>query len=315
MPAVARLTLLFSLIGLLASRIGLLVHEFIGHGGAAFALGGSVPAWRLFLFGGGWIQYERNPWYSSFEQHSIALAGVALQSLVAALIWYRSRERPGLAASMARLIAMLLWAHACVYLALGVHYGFGDGRLLHESLSSTERAVLIVLVVGALVYLSYALTRGALLLAASLGKSVGAIRAASAALAVTLAAGAHFGLYYAESRVIDPDETYASIMQQEIDRKLALHMAELQRLRLAQGVEWNVQEVAAEKQAFVSRHEPFPLRPLVYLLCALVAVAAAFRHARTQARLPAPWNRGTAIAATLSLALLLGTIAVVNSFG
>ena len=65
----------------------------------------------------------------------------------------------------------------------------------------------------------------------------------------------------------------------------------------------------------MSRHEPFPLRPLVYGLCAFAAGVAAFRHARSQARLLAPWHPRTAIAATFSLALLLATIAVVNSFG
>src|SRR5262249_8470985 len=54
LAAVARLTGLLAGVSLATSRLGLLVHELVGHGGVAIALGGHVTDVTLFWFAGGW---------------------------------------------------------------------------------------------------------------------------------------------------------------------------------------------------------------------------------------------------------------------
>ncbi len=323
----ARISLLFTLAGLLASRMGLLVHEFVGHGGSAWLFGGTVTHWRLFLFGGGWIQYERAPWYSLAEQQVIALAGVSLQALVAALLWWRSRRvlrrassgaaTPG-AALQARLfgiVARLLWAHGCLYILFGTHYGFGDGRLLHEALSAPARLLVLGPLALALTYSSYGLAREAMLLAADLELGYRAQRIVRAGLAIVVAASLHYGLFWVEAQTVDPDQTYAAIMEQELSRKLAAHMARLARLQEEQGQVWEAQQQELERASYIRSHKPFPLRPMVYLACALAAILGALRFASAPASGSPGWNRQTAWAAALRLFLLLCAIATINALG
>src|SRR5687767_7376990 len=54
---VLRLAGLLAAVALATSRLGLLVHELLGHGGVAVAAGGEVIEVRLFWFAGGWIRY------------------------------------------------------------------------------------------------------------------------------------------------------------------------------------------------------------------------------------------------------------------
>ena len=55
---VLRLAGLLAAVALATTRIGLLVHELLGHGGAALVVGGDITAVRLHWYGGGWIRYD-----------------------------------------------------------------------------------------------------------------------------------------------------------------------------------------------------------------------------------------------------------------
>src|SRR5688572_21433628 len=56
--AVARLACILAGVGLATTRIGLVLHELLGHGAVAMACGGTVLDVRLFWFAGGWIRYD-----------------------------------------------------------------------------------------------------------------------------------------------------------------------------------------------------------------------------------------------------------------
>src|SRR5688572_18166469 len=121
------LSILLALIALITSRVTLVVHEFIAHGGAVVALGSTVDDFRLFLFGGGWVSFHRSPAYSVGESLAISVAGIALELVVGgALIAIAARLRRG---SPARALAIAFGSidivHALYYLAAGTHHGFG----------------------------------------------------------------------------------------------------------------------------------------------------------------------------------------------
>src|SRR5450432_4754623 len=55
---VIRLTALLLAVALATSRLGLLAHELVGHGGTTLLVGGRVTDVQLFWFAGGWIRYQ-----------------------------------------------------------------------------------------------------------------------------------------------------------------------------------------------------------------------------------------------------------------
>jgi hypothetical protein len=310
-----RLSLVFSIAGLLASRIGLLVHEFIGHGGMAYALGGKVPEWRLFLFGGGWIRYNRNPWYSTGQEIAIALAGCGSELIFAALVWLVSTRVEGVPRAMARIVAMLLCAHVCVYISTGTHYGYGDGTKLHELLSPLLRHVLVVGLSLVMAGLAYALAKQALLLAALLELGSGLRRIALATAAVMVATIVHGSLYYGERAIIDPDQTYEAMMQREVERRAATYAALLAKQERNAGQTWTVQQEVKAKEAYVEKHEPWPLRPLLVLLGALASALACWRFRRTESEKLIAWRMSVIRGPSIALALTFLAILIVDAFG
>ena len=75
---IGRLTVLVTCIALATTRLGLLAHELLGHGGTAVALGGTVDQVRLFWFAGGWIHYTL-PEPSLAAAVAIAMGGIAVE--------------------------------------------------------------------------------------------------------------------------------------------------------------------------------------------------------------------------------------------
>ncbi len=315
MRAWFRLSLVFSIAGLLASRIGLLVHEFIGHGGMAYALGGTVPQWRLFLFGGGWIRYNRSPWYSTGQEILIALAGVASELVFAALVWGVSTRLAPVPRAMARIAAMLLCAHSCVYIATGTHYGFGDGMKLHLLLEPMWRHLLVASLSLTMAFLAYAIAKQGLLLGALLEIGSGWRRIARTALAVVVATVVHGSLTYGEQLVIDPDETYEAMMQREVERRAQKHVALLSKQKKNAGMPWTLEQALSAREEYVEKHEPWPLRPLLVLLAAVASLLACWRYRATRSEKLLAW-RWTAIRApSIALALTMLAIVIVDAFG
>src|SRR5688572_9602654 len=78
---VLRLAGFLACVALATSRIGLIAHELVAHGGAALAVGAEIQKVEMFWFAGGWIRYR-------FDEPSltaaviIAMAGIALEVVV-----------------------------------------------------------------------------------------------------------------------------------------------------------------------------------------------------------------------------------------
>ncbi|MCW5809019.1 MAG: hypothetical protein KIT31_42090, partial [Deltaproteobacteria bacterium] len=144
--ATARLTGLLLTVGVATSRAGLLVHELLGHGAVALALGGSITNVKLFWFAGGWVRTSVEP--APFAQHATLLGGIAVELVVGIALWIALARRTSLAARIARALGATLAAHGFFYLAAGTFHGFGDGALLHRELGDARTPV--ALAAGAL---------------------------------------------------------------------------------------------------------------------------------------------------------------------
>src|SRR4051812_41830159 len=78
---VLRLASLLAFVALATSRLGLIGHELVGHGGAALAFGGRIDAVKLFWFAGGWVRYHL-PVSSTLASVVITMAGIAFELVV-----------------------------------------------------------------------------------------------------------------------------------------------------------------------------------------------------------------------------------------
>ena len=300
MPFV-RLAALLSLLGLTVSRIGLVLHEIAGHGGAAAAVGCRLTELRLFRFGGGYVGYECGA-LGLAQELAIDLGGIALELAAGAGLLWLARRRGGLLGLFAVATGLLFVLHALFYLATGVHYGGGDGRMLHGLLGA-DRAFLV-------------LAASALLLGGSLvaGRQLGArlaawvpargwrARAATLAAAVLAAAALHGVLMRAEQALL-ADPVYAATFQPEHERQIA---AQLERFEQAPRTP---AERAVQQRALREQHAVFPLTPVLGVgigLTALAGIAAACRRSGAAPGAPLPTHalRTAALACALSIALV-----------
>ena len=111
-----RLAVLLACVALATSRLGLLAHELVGHGGTALAVGAHVVQVRLFWFAGGWIRYVGVP--SPAAALAIAMGGIAVElALGTALVLAVRGESLG--RRILRGVGAALILHATWYLATG----------------------------------------------------------------------------------------------------------------------------------------------------------------------------------------------------
>jgi hypothetical protein len=210
--AFARIVALVASVVLLTSRTMLLLHEFVGHGAAAMLFGGRITGWYLFLFAGGRVSYETEV-LGAGPRLVISLGGIALEILIGATalaVARRLRTRP-IAAFCFLCVGTVLVGHGAVYLARGVHYGYGDGAFLAQLLGETR--VVVVLLASALAVGTglYAGRRLAALPGAVFAGPAG--RAATMALLAFVCAGiVHGALAYSEIRWF-PDPRWVAIME------------------------------------------------------------------------------------------------------
>src|SRR5688500_17445988 len=88
-PATLRLAGLAAAVAVVTSRLGLVVHELVGHGLAANATGAGVEDVQLFWFAGGWIRYARDTPWDLGEALVVQLGGIGLQLVGGALaVWW-----------------------------------------------------------------------------------------------------------------------------------------------------------------------------------------------------------------------------------
>lgn len=263
---VLRLAGLLAGLALATSRIGLIGHELVGHGGAALAVGARVSDVQLFWFAGGWIRYQlAEPTLPAML--AIALAGIALELVAGLALWLAVRgDRLG--RRLVRGIGAALVVHATWYLATGAFHGFGDGLVLYRALGSARTAVAIAagIVTCGAAYLAAKAVLG--VLAATL-PGTGRARVLGVLTAAVLAGGLHAGLAAGEL-AIRRDATYQATMAPERERVIARELGAWQREQAARGAETDAEARRAQRLRLEAKHRTFPF---VWLLAAATVAA------------------------------------------
>jgi len=285
-----RLAVLVACVALATSRLGLVAHELVGHGGMALAVGAHILEVRLFWFAGGWIRYVGAPGLPAAL--AIAMAGIAVELVVGTTLWLAVRG-DGLGRRIVRGIAAGLVVHASWYLATGAFSGFGDGVLLYRVLGAWRIPVAVGagLVTCAAGYLGAREVLGALAATLPRRRVIGTIGALAAAGAL------HAGLAVGELK-LRADRTYAQTMAPERERVVT------QWIDAHPDAPAPVREAAVKQ--LVAEHPTFPL-PWVLAIATAASVIVGARRARSGEANPVPrrllvqW----AVAAALAIALVI----------
>lgn len=279
LTATAKVALFALGVALVTSRVGLVTHELVGHGGAAKACDADIREVHLYFTAGGWIGYDRAAPWTWTEAIIVQLAGIAVELVIAAgagaaAWWAARRGRTALAAAVGGA-ALGLFVHAGFYLAAGTYHGVGDGTLIHQKLGAARgwvawpAAVVLVVVTYAGARRLGTLVR-AWLPAPSTAAHFGAL-----AVALATAAGAHAGMAAAELR-LRPSPTYQAIMkparEKAIDRDLAA-WAEAE-ARAGRAPERTAMRVRRDRLD-AERPRTFPFGPLLGVAIALAAAVGA----------------------------------------
>jgi hypothetical protein len=145
-----RLASILAALGLVTTRVGLVLHEWAGHGGVAALNGATIEKVRLFWFGGGWIDYDL-PKDASLAAHvASTMGGIGIEIVLGMIVWCALWRRTSLVAKLVRACAAAFVIHAAWYLAVGTYHGFGDGTIVRFVAGDTKR-YLIALPAGAVV--------------------------------------------------------------------------------------------------------------------------------------------------------------------
>ena len=273
---VLRLAGLLAGLALATSRIGLIGHELVGHGGMALAVGARVSDVQMFWFAGGWIRYQlAEPTLPAVL--AIALAGIALELVAGLALWLAVRG-DSLGRRLVRGIGAALVVHATWYLATGAFHGFGDGLVLYRALGDARTVVAIVagVVTCGAAYLAAKRVLG--VLAATL-PGMGRARVLGVLVAAVLAGGLHGGLAAGEL-AIRRDATYKATMAPERERVIARELQAWQRERAARGAEIDAAERRAQRLRLEAKHETFPFVWLLAIATIAAVIAGALRADR-----------------------------------
>lgn len=271
LPAALLAALLFA-IGLATSRLGLVGHELVGHGGPVVASGGRVVAVELFYFAGGWIRYRLvEPSFG--ELVLVATGGIAVEALVGLVLWGGLYRRPSMAARLARAVGAALVIHAAWYLAIGTWHGFGDGRFLRREFDAPVRLVIAIGSSAVAVGIAYLGARAIFgtLLATLPGR--GAARIATLTAVLVVAGGVQALLAVGEVQ-LRRDETYGTIMQPEQQRVVERELAQWQ---AQQGPAVDERVVVMRRRELEAQHRDWPLKYVLGGLVALAVIAGCLR--------------------------------------
>lgn len=318
--AFVRLSLLVASVALLTSRVMLLVHEFVGHAAPATLFGGRVVGWYLFVFAGGRVSY-RLPALGTGQRLVVTLGGIALEVVfgvaafaLARRLRARAREREVVAFCL-HATGTVLIGHGAIYLARGVHYGFGDGAFLAQLLGGTR---IVVVALASVLAVGVAAAGGRRLARFAADFFAGSLRrVASAVLLVFACAGAvHGALAFTEVRYAS-DAVWGRVME---PASVVAARDEVAR-RLAEAKRRGEDAPSPEEQARLTKElerarRPWPLDPFLVPATVAALIAGVLRGVRDQrARAatadapPAPdlptWASIRALVAALSLAVAL----------
>lgn len=280
---------LFALgVALVTSRVGLVLHELVGHGGAAMAYGADIRELHLYATAGGWISYDRDEPWTWTAALVVTLAGIAIELVLAAasagLAWWADRRgKPVLAAALGGA-ALGFFVHAGFYFAAGTYHGVGDGHIVHVMLGSARPWVTwpAAAIIVAVTYVG-ARRLGAAVRAWLPAPST-AVQLGALALALGTAAAAHAGLAATEV-ALRPSPTYQAIMRPERERAIDAAVADWERAEAARGRAPDRTAIRTHRrQLDAERPRPFPFG---VLLGAAIALATAVGAARGRPSSPA----------------------------
>lgn len=265
---VFRLAVLLACAALATSRLGLIGHELVGHGGMALLCGAQITDVHLFWFAGGWIRYRlAEPTFASAL--AITMAGIGLE-LVVGLALAISVRGPTLGRHIARGIGLALVVHGTWYLATGAFHGFGDGLLLYRWLGSAR----IPVAIAAGFATCCATFIGAREITGALASTLTKHRVAGTLVACLLAGGFHAALTIGELRA-RRDPTYAATMQPERERVIAQELAKWENAQ----PQVTQEAKRVEMQKLERKHKAFPF---VWLLAFATAVAGMLGIVKTK---------------------------------
>lgn len=293
-----RLTALLACAGFATSRIGLIVHELIGHGAATLAVGGRVTDVQLFYFAGGYIRYR-----ITGGALVIAMGGIVVEVVIGAVLVLAFARREQLPGRIVRAIGCALIIHASWYLATGTWHGYGDGVQLHRLLGDARWIVAVpaALVACAAAYFGARTVLGPL--AATVPGSRRA-RIAGTVIAVIVAGGIQLGAALGEV-ALRRDTTYSKAMKPERERVISREMAEWVEAQRRQGQPPTAEDRARMQREVADRHPTFPF---AYVLGALVLLSIGVGAARSRAT-PGGMVPGRLVA--IAAAIAGGSIALV----
>ena len=323
--AFTRLTVLVASVALLTSRVMLLAHEFVGHAAPATLFGGRVTGWYLFLFAGGRVSYRLGH-VGTAQRLVVTLGGIALELVIGAVAFLVARRlRDRATASFCQLcVGTVLVGHGAMYLARGVHYGFGDGAFLAYRLGGAR---VVVVVVASARAVGVAATGGRLLARFAASFFAGTPRRAAAAVLLVFACAAlvHGALAFGEVRLFS-DPTWVRVME---DAAVVAARDEVAK-RIAEATRRGEPPPSAEDQARMTEaveraRRPWPLDPVLLLAVVTGLVIGVTRGTREQRATEAGSEDGSSVPILPSwrfvggvlggLALVVVVILVVRSFG
>jgi len=146
----------------IAGRLGLITHEFIGHGIPCYAFGGEIGEFRLFLFGGGWINYSIQEVIHSkglFPAIIVQISGVLSEIVIgSALIFLIRFLKVRLVRAIIISLILILFVHASYYFTISMYYGTGDGSPLYFFLNEPTRLLFVALMSMLTVSIAYVLS-------------------------------------------------------------------------------------------------------------------------------------------------------------
>jgi hypothetical protein len=270
---VLRLAGLLACVALAASRIGLLLHELVAHGGVALACGARIVDVQVYWFAGGWIRYVL-PAPSLAATLAISMSGIAIELVAGGAVWLLVR-RESLGGRLVRGIGAALVLHATWYLATGAFHGFGDGLVLYRQLGDARVPVAVAagLATCATAFVG---TRDFLAPLVRVLPGTRRGRVAGLVIAVVLGGGVHAALTLGELR-LRRDATYVEVMQTEADRTIARELAQWQHEQARRGIAPTPQARRQQRTLLAREHEPFPFVPLLAIATLLSVLAGALR--------------------------------------
>ena len=270
----ARLASILAGVGLVTTRLGLIAHEFVGHGGTALAFGGSVEKVRLFWFAGGWIDYDLPRPYDLTARVAVSLGGIALELVIGLAVWIALARRTSLAGKIARATGGAIVIHAAWYLGAGTYHGFGDGRIVR--LAAGDWRYVIAIAAGAVVVgFAFAAARAIIGVLAATVPGGRRAQIAGVIVACVLAGGLQAALAIGEVQ-LRRDDVYGTVMEPERQRMAAQELAQWEREQKLRGA-IDPEARRARAAELAAKHRELPFAAILAVLTLLAILAGTWR--------------------------------------